>query len=116
MSQSVKGRIKVIGNAGTFGKTQKKSLVITTNDKFPQTLEVEFLNDKINLIDGYDVGENVEINVNIRGREWINPQGQTKYFTSLQGWKIDREAKLSNEQQNPLRQQANTPQTDDVLF
>ena len=115
MSQSVKGRIKLIGNTGTFGKTQKKSLVITTDEKYSQTLEIEFLNDKINLIDGFDVGENVEINVNIRGREWTNPQGQVKYFTSLSGWKIDREAKLSNEEQNPLRQ-ANTPQTDDVLF
>jgi len=30
----------------------------------------------------------VEIDVNIQGREWTSPQGETKYFTSLSGWRI----------------------------
>ena len=26
---------------------------------------------------------------NLRGREWINPQGEAKYFNAIQGWRIE---------------------------
>ncbi|MDC0390803.1 DUF3127 domain-containing protein [Candidatus Thioglobus sp.] len=107
MSQSVKGTIKRITQESTYGKTRKKSLILTTEEKFSQTLEVEFLNDKINLIEGYDVGEQVEIPVNIRGREWTSPKGELKYFMSLSGWKIDRTVGLTNATQNQDRKEAN---------
>ena len=31
----------------------------------------------------------VKISINLRGREWVNPQGETKYFNSIQGWRIE---------------------------
>ena len=31
----------------------------------------------------------IKININLRGREWVNPQGETKYFNSIQGWRIE---------------------------
>jgi single-strand DNA-binding protein len=33
---------------------------------------------------------------NLRGREWVNPQGEKKYFTSLEAWKIDKVAGAAN--------------------
>jgi len=33
--------------------------------------------------------KNVKIGINLRGREWTNPEGETKYFNSIQGWRID---------------------------
>jgi hypothetical protein len=107
MSQSVKGTIKTISQESTYGKTRKKSLILTTDDKYPQTLEVEFLNDKINLLQGYDQGEQVEVAINIRGREWTSPKNEVKYFTSLSGWKIDRTVGLTNATQNQDRKEAN---------
>ena len=107
MSNSVKGTIKQITNESTYGKTRKKSLILTTEDKYPQTLEIEFLNDKINLIEGYDVGEQVEIPINIRGREWTSPKGDVRYYMSLIGWKIDRTVGLTNATQNQDRKEAN---------
>jgi hypothetical protein len=80
---------------------------LTTEDRFPQTLEIEFLNDKINLLEGYDQGEQVEIPINIRGREWTSPKGEVKYFTSLSGWKIERTVALTNATQNQDRKEAN---------
>lgn len=113
MSNSVKGTIKQIGQQVTFGKTQKKSLILTTEDRYPQTLEIEFLNDKINVLQGYDQGEKVEIGINIRGREWTSPKNEVKYFTSLSGWKIDRTVGLTNATQNQDRKET---QVDDLAF
>lgn len=113
MSNSVKGTIKQIGQQVTFGKTQKKSLILTTEDKYPQTLEIEFLNDKINVLQGYDEGEKVEIGINIRCREWTSPKNEVKYFTSLSGWKIDRIVGLTNATQNQDRKET---QVDDLAF
>jgi hypothetical protein len=62
--------------------------VILTDDKYPQTLAVDFINDRINMIANLGVGQVVEIDVNIQGREWTSPQGETKYFISLSGWRI----------------------------
>jgi single-strand DNA-binding protein len=106
MSQSVKGTIKTITPETTFGKMRKKSVILTTEEQYPQTLEVEFVNDKTSLIQGYDPGEKVEIAINIRGREWVSPKNEVKYFISLTGWKIDRLVGLTNATQNQDRVEA----------
>jgi len=87
----VQGRIKVIGETQTFGTNgfRKRELVITTEEQYPQHLMVEFVQDKTDLLNNYQVGQQVKININLRGREWVNPQGETKYFNSIQGWRIE---------------------------
>lgn len=87
----VQGKIKLIGETKTFGNNgfQKRELVITTEEQYPQTLMIEFVQDKTSLLDSFNVGQPVKIGVNLRGREWVNPQGETKYFNSIQGWRIE---------------------------
>jgi len=87
---NVKGKIKLVGETGTFGDNgfRKRELVITTDEQYPQVLAIEFVQDKVDLLDKFSVGENVDVSINLRGREWVNPQGETKYFSSLQGWRI----------------------------
>ena len=87
----VQGTIKVIGETATFGAKgfRKRELVITTDEQYPQSILVEFVQDKCDLLDKFEVGKNVKIGINLRGREWTNPQGETKYFNSIQGWNIN---------------------------
>ncbi len=87
----IQGRIKMIGETQTFGNNgfRKREIVITTEEQYPQHLMVEFVQDKTELLNNYQVGQMVKININLRGREWINPQGETKYFNSIQGWRIE---------------------------
>ncbi len=88
----VLGKIKVIGNVETFGTDfTKRNLVVTTNEKYPQDLNLEFVKDKCSLLDSYKVGDEVKVGINLRGREWINPEGVSKYFNSIIGWRIDKE-------------------------
>lgn len=87
----VQGRIKVIGETQTFGSNgfRKREVVLTTEEQYPQHIMVEFVQDKTDLLNNFQVGQQVKININLRGREWVNPQGETKYFNSIQGWRIE---------------------------
>ena len=86
----LEGRIKLIGETQTFGSNgfKKRELVVTTDEQYPQHILVEFTQDNTDVLNGYNVGDLVTININLRGREWVNPQGETKYFNSIQGWRI----------------------------
>ncbi len=86
----IKGTIKLIGEAQTFGSNgfKKRDCVIMTEEQYPQPILVEFVQDKCDLLDKFAEGQAVAISINIRGREWVNPQGETKYFNSIQGWRI----------------------------
>jgi len=87
----VVGKIKVVGELETFpsGFT-KKLLVVTTDDQYPQNIGIEFMKDKADLLNGYAVGQDVKVSINLGGREWINPQGEAKYFNSVTGWRIEK--------------------------
>ncbi|WP_394974681.1 DUF3127 domain-containing protein [uncultured Croceitalea sp.] len=87
----VQGRIKMIGETKTFGNNgfRKRELVVTTEEQYPQHILVEFVQDKCDLLNNYGEGQMVKVSINLRGREWVNPQGETKYFNSVQGWRIE---------------------------
>ena len=82
----------MIDETKTYGTNgfRKREVVITTEEQYPQHILVEFIQDKTDLLDAYKEGEAVKISINLRGREWTNPQGETKYFNSIQGWRIER--------------------------
>jgi len=87
----VQGKVKMVGEEQTFGNNgfRKREIVITTEEQYPQHIMVEFVQDKCDLLNPFQVGNDVKISVNLRGREWVNPQGETKYFNSIQGWRIE---------------------------
>jgi hypothetical protein len=85
----VTGKIKVIGNTINVTETfSKRELVVSTDEQYPQHILIEFNKDKCSLLDKFKVGEVVTVGINLQGREWVNPQGETKYFNSVKGWKI----------------------------
>ena len=94
----ITGKIKWIDEVKTYGSNgfRKREIVITTQEQYPQNILVEFVQDKCELSDPYQIGQDVRIRINLRGREWINPEGQTKYFNSIQGWRIDQLDQVSN--------------------
>jgi len=82
--------IKKIDETKTFGASGlKREMVVTTNEQYPQMLMVEFVQDKCDLLNSYQVGQDVKVSINLRGREWINPQGEAVYFNSIQGWRVE---------------------------
>ncbi|MGF1556610.1 DUF3127 domain-containing protein [Paucihalobacter sp.] len=87
----VQGKVKMIGETQTFGSNgfRKREIVVTTEEQYPQDIMVEFVQDKTDLLNNYQVGQSVKVSINLRGREWTNPQGEVKYFNSIQGWRIE---------------------------
>jgi hypothetical protein len=95
----VTGKIKVVNPEQQISASfKKRELVVTTDEQYPQHIMVEFTQDKCDLLNNYNVGEDVKVSINLRGREWVSPQGETKYFNSIQGWRIE---KLAAEGQAP---------------
>lgn len=89
----VVGKIRVINPEQVVSASfKKRELVVTTEEQYPQHIIMEFTQDKCDILNGYKVGESVKVGINLRGREWINPQGEARYFNSIQGWRIERDA------------------------
>ena len=87
----VTGRIKVINPTQDVSASfKKRELVVTTEEQYPQHIMIEFTQAKVDDLNNFQVGEQVKVSINLRGREWTNPQGETKYFNSIQGWRIER--------------------------
>jgi hypothetical protein len=87
----VTGVIKLKGDVQTFGADfTKRQLVVTTDEQYPQLIAIDFVKDKCSLLDSYNVGDNVKVSINLGGREWVNPQGEAKYFNSVTGWRVEK--------------------------
>ena len=105
----LQGTVKKIGETQTFASGfQKRELVLLTEEQYPQPIQIDFLSDKIDLLNNVSEGESVKVGINIMGREWTNPQGEVKYFNSISGWRIE---KVSGENTNTEAPQPNTFQT-----
>lgn len=91
MQYKVEGKLHVKGDTQQVtDKFQKREFVIhfAENPSYPQYIKFEALQERCSIIDPFDVGDMVEVSFNLKGREWNSPQGETKYFTSLEAWRV----------------------------
>jgi len=87
----ISGKIKVINPAIQVSSTfKKREFVVSTDEQHVQHILLSLAQDKCDILDKYNVGDPVDVSFNCRGNEWVNPQGETKYFTSLQAWRIEK--------------------------
>jgi hypothetical protein len=83
-SKELTGKVHHIGELQTFASGfSKRVLVIETDEKYPQTIPVEFAKEKTALLDGLAVGQEVTVFYNLRGNEYNG-----KFYVNLGGWKI----------------------------
>lgn len=97
MSNQIKGRIKTIfPTIQVSDKFSKRDVVVTTTtDMYPQDILVQFTQDKCAVLDLYKSGDEVDVDYNLKGREWTNPQGEVKYFNTIEGWRISKTSSAS---------------------
>jgi single-stranded DNA-binding protein len=87
----VTGKLKVVNPEQQVSASfKKREIVVTTEEQYPQHISINFVQDKCDLLNNYNVGDSVKVSINLRGREWVNPQGETKYFNDIQGWRIEK--------------------------
>lgn len=89
-SYFVTGAVHKIGEVKNVSDSfKKRQLVIVTAERYPQYLNTELTQDKVDLLDSLKIGDKVELNINVRGREWLDPAtGENKYFNSLDVWTL----------------------------
>ncbi|WP_185858570.1 DUF3127 domain-containing protein [Blattabacterium cuenoti] len=84
------GRVKKLFEIQRFGSGfKKREMVLTTEEPYPQNILIEFIQDKVDLLENINPKDKIKVFINLRGREWTNPEGVIKYFNSIQGWKIE---------------------------
>ena len=85
MAYELTGKVKIIQDAQTFGSgfTKREMVVIVEDGKYPQEINLEFVQDKVGLLDTIHVDQEVTVTFDIRGREY-----EGRYFNNLQGWKL----------------------------
>lgn len=72
-------------------KFAKREFVINdSSSMYPQDIIFQAVQDKCSMLDGINEGEQVEVSFNLRGREWTSPQGEVKYFNTLDAWRIEK--------------------------
>lgn len=119
MAYELTGKIKLIQDPQTFnsGFTKREMVVTVEDGNYPQDINLEFIKDKISLLDELQPGQEVTVSFDIRGREYNG-----RYFNNLQGWKIasqnDSQASQPPSEEPPPYQEA--PQggleDDDIPF
>lgn len=111
------GVIKVVGQTNQVSeKFKKRTVVITdTSSMYPQDIEFQFTQDKTNLLDTFIEGQQVEVSFSLKGREWTSPQGEVKYFNTLEAFRIEN-AMGSTPQAAPQATPQAVAADDDVPF
>ena len=119
----ITGILKVKGEAQQVSeKFRKREFVITDNSsQYPQHISFQLTQDKCGLIDQYNVGDELKVHFNLRGREWTSPKNEVKYFNTLEAWRLEGGANQNASVSNSMNETAATftaasSQDDDLPF
>jgi hypothetical protein len=105
----VQGKIvEIFDTVQVSDNFRKREFVIeyADNPQYPEFLKFECIQDKCTLLDEFSVGQEVMVNLNLKGRKWTDPQGNVKYFNSLQAWKIQPAGNNTASQPSPTASSA----------
>ncbi len=71
---------------------RKREFVVelADNPRYPQYVLFQLTGDRCESLDDFRVGDEVRVEFSLRGREWKSPQGEMKYFNSLDVWAVEK--------------------------
>lgn len=96
-------------------KFSKREFVLTDNaTSYPQMIQFQLTQDRCSLIDNDKIGDEVTVHFLLRGREWKNPQGEIKFFNSLDVFRV--EGKSSGTPDVPANDSFVPTPSDDLPF
>lgn len=98
-SLELKGTLIKIGNPEIKGKMTIQEIVIHEyHPQYPQFISLQLAQNQIEHASKWRVGVETEIKANVRGRKWTNPQGEDKYFNTIEAYYVRQEqgAKSNN--------------------
>jgi len=87
----VKGKLlEKSETANVTASFKKREFVVeyAENPQYPEFIKFELIQDKCDLINDIQPGQEIEVHFNLKGRKWTDPKGEVKYFNSLQAWRV----------------------------
>lgn len=117
MSNKFEGKIIAITDTQIVSdKFKKREIVLEDNSSYPQTICFQLAQDKCDLANPLRVGQTATVHYNLRGKSWVNPQGETKYFNTLDVWKIEANVTGNHPTYAPTPPTITDNQDDDLPF
>lgn len=103
MAIEVTGKLRAIFETKQVSErfTKREFVLELVDGKYPQTVLFQLSGDRCASLDAFRVGDDVRLEFNLRGREWRSPQGEVKYFNSLDVWRIERAGEHSRSRRDP---------------
>lgn len=96
MNLEIKGTIVRIASVEQVNDTFKKrtfdvkvSEIADNGKDYSQTYRCELVQDNVSKIEGYKAGDEISVNCNLRGREYIKEGKEPMVFMSLAAWKLE---------------------------
>jgi hypothetical protein len=97
--------IKAFDAVQVSNKFRKREFVVEIADgKYPQLVSFQLTGDKCALLDSIEDGETVDVEFNLRGREWTSPKGEVRYFNALDAWAIKCQGGNGQRSEMPQKQ------------
>lgn len=99
----MKGRVVAIFDKQQITDTfAKREFVIETDEAYPQVIKFELTQAKCDDIGAHKVGDELTVHFNVRGRKWTSPQGEDRYFVTLNAWRLEKEAAAPQQPDAPF--------------
>ena len=96
---AVTGEIVEIDDVKIISDNFKKREFIlkhAPHPEYPDFLKLEVVQNKTDLLDKYKVGQEVEVDINLKGKKWEKGK-ESGYFNSLQAWRIQPASSADSE-------------------
>ena len=69
-------------------KFRKREFVLEIPGQYPEHVKFQLVQDKCSAIDGFRLGDEVNVSFSLRGRGF-NKDGQMLYYNNLDAWKVE---------------------------
>ena len=88
----ITGTLKVKNDTQVVSEAfSKREFVLTVVDgAFSNDILIQLTKDKVTLINDINIGDLLEVDVNLKGKEWTSPSGEVKYFNTIEAWKVSK--------------------------
>jgi hypothetical protein len=87
----ITGTVELIYSEVIISETfKKREFVLKDNSQYPQLILFQLTRDNCSLLNSFSIGEEIEVCFNLRGKEWISPSGEKKYFNTFEAWRVSK--------------------------
>ena len=122
MSFEVKGKLdKIFDTINVNDSFKKREFVLEIPDgNFTQFIKFQLTQDKCDLVDDFQEGQDVQLTFSLRGKPFQNRDGKMIYFNNLNVWRmssvVDEPSMPSPPSETPIPELEEQDDVDDLPF